>query len=631
MANQKQEAMKHLIPTLFLLSLWTSVSGQCPAPTSESVLTAGDNSFTVKNDGTIWPLMSAPSPVKVLHSLWAGGLDVNGQVKLAAMRYGQTGNDFFAGPVNTVTALTDAVSCAAYDRIWELERWQVDEFLFRLGEPGYQIPEAILSWPAHGDQSMGHDYHIAPFFDSDGSGSYDPFQGDYPFYDYDPTPYAGYRQVELKGDRTLWWVMNDNGNLHTESGANPIGIEVRCMAYAFNSCGPLADVTFYEFEFINRGAFTIHETFIGLFADVDCGFPLNDLLQCDVQRGLAFTYDSPTVAGDRSAGGVLVLNGPFRDNDGLDNDGDGIADNETLPMSQFFYGEDPVGSADHYNTLRGHWGIDNSLCYGGNGHPDGGCNGVESHFMYPADTDPAGLGTGGVPQEPWTEQVGSANDKKFVVSAGPFTLLPGAVNDFHYAVVTAKATDGGDPIALLKQKSDLVRSVYDSAFLNMPCCPPNAAISYQFPGEQTLLYASIAEGTSYLWEFGDGTTSTERFPTHTYPSTSTYVICLTVTNACGTDTHCETLVMSTLGTSMEDAAEVELSIYPNPTSNGFHLRLEHGALQSVVLTDALGRVVRVQSASGQTVYIATDGLAPGLYVATLNTDGGVVHRRVVVE
>ncbi|PIZ05521.1 MAG: hypothetical protein COY57_06840, partial [Flavobacteriales bacterium CG_4_10_14_0_8_um_filter_32_5] len=49
--------------------------------------------------------------------------------------------------------------------------------------PGYQIPDVILNWPAHGDPSLGQDWHLAPFYDRDGDDFYDPSQGDYPKYD----------------------------------------------------------------------------------------------------------------------------------------------------------------------------------------------------------------------------------------------------------------------------------------------------------------------------------------------------------------------------------------------------------------------------------------------------------------
>jgi PKD repeat protein len=42
---------------------------------------------------------------------------------------------------------------------------------------------------------------------------------------------------------------------------------------------------------------------------------------------------------------------------------------------------------------------------------------------------------------------------------------------------------------------------------------------------------------SWLWNFGDGTTSTEQNPTHRYTSPGTYTVTLTATNAVSTDTE----------------------------------------------------------------------------------------------
>ncbi|GAB3992036.1 hypothetical protein GCM10028807_24220 [Spirosoma daeguense] len=46
----------------------------------------------------------------------------------------------------------------------------------------------------------------------------------------------------------------------------------------------------------------------------------------------------------------------------------------------------------------------------------------------------------------------------------------------------------------------------------------------------------IVNNIEYKWDFGDNTTSTERDPRHTFPTTrSSYVVSLTATNSCGTD------------------------------------------------------------------------------------------------
>ncbi len=56
--------------------------------------------------------------------------------------------------------------------------------------------------------------------------------------------------------------------------------------------------------------------------------------------------------------------------------------------------------------------------------------------------------------------------------------------------------------------------------------------------------ASTGVPTTYLWDFGDGTTSTEKDPSHVYAADGTYTVCLTTTNACGTDQLCQPIIVS---------------------------------------------------------------------------------------
>lgn len=51
-------------------------------------------------------------------------------------------------------------------------------------------------------------------------------------------------------------------------------------------------------------------------------------------------------------------------------------------------------------------------------------------------------------------------------------------------------------------------------------------------------------GTTYAWDFGDGNTSTMMDPTHTYATAGTYTVCLTVTDACGTDVSCSAITVT---------------------------------------------------------------------------------------
>lgn len=458
-------------------------------------------------------------------SLWMGGVDVNNQLKVAAVRFRQVGYDFWPGPLNTTTAEIDPATCSEYDRFFPITRAEVDQWVaYTLSDdpeseyPGYVVPESILDWPAHGDLGAGEDYNLAPYFDADGSGSYNPEEGgDYPYYDLNPTDFdcLSEREVKLFGDETLWWVFNDKGNIHTETGANPIGMEVRGQAFAFATNDEINDMTFYNYELINRGSFTLTNTYFAQWVDADLGFAEDDYVGCDVRRGLGYCYNGfavdgsggPTEYGENPpAVGVDFFQGPYQDNDGVDNPlytncevaqaqselgivyggigvgyGDGIADNERFGMRRFIYhnnsgqgapyNQDPSTGADYYNYMRGVWLDGADMCYGGNGHPLGGCDaGTASGYMFPGDSDPCGWGVDGNSVSEWTEQTAGnvPFDRRFMQSAGPFTLEPGAVNDITVGVVWARANDASDPfesVEKVRVVDDKAQALFDNCFV----------------------------------------------------------------------------------------------------------------------------------------------------------------------
>jgi PKD repeat protein len=67
------------------------------------------------------------------------------------------------------------------------------------------------------------------------------------------------------------------------------------------------------------------------------------------------------------------------------------------------------------------------------------------------------------------------------------------------------------------------------------------------PNSTTATFLNRTLGaSSYKWDFGDGTTSTEATPQHTYRSTGIFVVCLTAANACGLTNTCDTLTLLSL-------------------------------------------------------------------------------------
>ena len=497
-------------------------------------------------------------------SLWIAGVDVNQQLKCAAVRFRQGpnlngGNDFWTGPltVDGKASITDDV-CARWDKIFKITREQVDEFLLNFDEEtgkfadGYEVPSIIKNWPAHPSSDDGNvSHYMAPFFDRKGDGEYNWEEGDYPYYDItnelchtkvptmdeeiEGTMYGSILADQvLKGDQTLWWVFNDKGNNHTESEGQAIGLEIRAQAFGFATNDEINNMSFYSYEIINRSTYTLTGTYFSPWTDIDLGYGWDDYVGCDVGRGLGYGYNGKAVDGSGEpeaygnqppALGIDFFQGPYMDADGIDNPkyettyintfdhidpatgdsifvtdtvygnqivdysingvnfGNGIVDDERFGMRRFVYHNnsnddngDPKTAPQYYNYLQGIFKNGAKMLYGGNALSGNDVVGPVCDFMFPGDSDPWNWGTGGF--EPnggynkdgkyWSEEQcqNSPGDRRFMQSAGPFTLHPGAVNYITFGVPWARATSGGAwaSVELLRVVDDKCQALFDNCF-----------------------------------------------------------------------------------------------------------------------------------------------------------------------
>jgi PKD repeat protein len=71
---------------------------------------------------------------------------------------------------------------------------------------------------------------------------------------------------------------------------------------------------------------------------------------------------------------------------------------------------------------------------------------------------------------------------------------------------------------------------------------PNAAFEYEADGLEVTFTNKSTNATSYSWDFGDGETSTEENPVHTYEAYGEFTVNLSVTGPGGSDTATPDLV-----------------------------------------------------------------------------------------
>lgn len=518
------------------------LAADCAPSTARAELALNNVRFLIETGGNMWEDRAQGAPhyyvpkagnnsVLFAGSLWMGGYDPANNLKLAAVRFRQVGNDYWPGPLtNDGSASIEPDVCLEFDKFWKTTKqdaelhalwWQRinDDDPANDNQPpfenGYSIPQSFLSWPGNGNISQGQDNILGPFFDQNGDGIYSPSQGDYPDYNLaaDKDCRNKFREdpVPLFGDENIFWIFNDKGNIHTESGGDPIGMEIRAQAFAFATSDEINSMTFYNYVLINQGTLTLEDTYFGQWVDCDVGNAVDDYVGCDVQRGLGYAFNGeefdessdsgPGYGSNPPAIGVDFFEGPFQDADNMDNPlvydyqaavaddgipyagigigyGDDVVDNERYGMRAFLYHnnsegpaatQDPQNAIDHYNFLRGIWKDGTPMTYGGNGYNPTDTSATRASYMFPGDSDPIGWGTGGVPQPTWSEssEGNDPSDRRFIQSAGPFTLEPGNVNNITVGAVYGRTTSGGAEasVSVVRVADDKAQALFDNCFL----------------------------------------------------------------------------------------------------------------------------------------------------------------------
>lgn len=118
---------------------------------------------------------------------------------------------------------------------------------------------------------------------------------------------------------------------------------------------------------------------------------------------------------------------------------------------------------------------------------------------------------------------------------------------------------------------------------------PIASFTYTDVGLTITFTNTSTDAESYVWDFGDETTSTLIDPSHSYSAEGEYTITLTVTNDCGTDVY--TTVVQVYTNIEENNLSSSIEIYPNPSQGVVTVEVSFDNIYNVILvvTDISGK------------------------------------------
>lgn len=334
-----------------------------------------------------------PEVHTLLHgSLVLSGIDPSGAVRTSSVGYrtDASDTDFIFGPLDDQTGQPIADGCANFAHIWQVYRDDLLRFLADYDDNGQidqAIPAHIKSWPGRGnplfEQAMGFelpDQELAPFFDRNENGIYEPTAGEYPV--------IGPDMPDAIPDHLIWAVFNDVANTHLFLDSESIGAEVHLMAYGFN-CGDhetLSQTIFTRHKIFLKGVDPINNFTTGFWIDPDLGCHSDDYIGTDSISNSVYIYNQDAVDGEfgcECPGNILTYceQPPVQAITIL---------NEPLWRSMAFFPSSvnvppaimrPQTAEEYYSYLQGNWRDGTPLTVGGFGYNPAGMQ-TTTHFAY---------------------------------------------------------------------------------------------------------------------------------------------------------------------------------------------------------------------------------------------------------
>lgn len=148
-----------------------------------------------------------------------------------------------------------------------------------------------------------------------------------------------------------------------------------------------------------------------------------------------------------------------------------------------------------------------------------------------------------------------------IISELAGTVIPNGSNDLIISV-NSEGLEGGLHETIININSNdpqsPVYSVPASLIVDYNLCSGFSYDIFGCSGSVEFFDETINTPTSWLWDFGDGQSSTNINPNHTYASTGTYQVSLSVTNSYGTDTSFQNIDIS------ENFGPISANCYPEP-------------------------------------------------------------------
>lgn len=359
-------------------------------------------------------------------NLWIGTISQQGTLRVAAQTYAQPndgGPSYNFGPVTDSAAYTAQQLVVNFSRVLKLNKGNISQHQANYVNTNYTPITNIANWIGSGDVSKGVSPVLMPFHDTDGSGVYEPLNGDFPV---------------IHGDEALQVLFSDN-RVTKAAGNGRLNINIALQAFAMGAPtdSALHNTIFLRYRLHNVSLNNYDSLYLANWTDLDIGDYGDDYVGSDPARNSYYGYNATN--NDNTAQGGYGTNPPAQAVVFLSH-----------PMNRFIYYNNDTSVIGNPNTAQQKFGYmrGNNLV----GQP------LAEQFMFAGDPVE---GTG-------SNELTLSNlpgDRRGLGVMPPISLAAGASVCVDFAYVYGRGSSHLNSITVMRARVDSVRNWYQNQTL----------------------------------------------------------------------------------------------------------------------------------------------------------------------
>lgn len=202
-------------------------------------------------------------------------------------------------------------------------------------------------------------------------------------------------------------------------------------------------------------------------------------------------------------------------------------------------------------------------------------------------------------------------------------------------LITFNSSLTDDEATAIKEATKII--VFDNlAEWNVGTFDPVAQFSLSQNEAEVSFTNTSQQADTYLWNFGDGNTSSLFDPTpHTYSSSGTYTVTLELTDGCDTSIFSEEVEIMLTGINQLES-KWSIDIFPNPNNGQFTLLMDGLSGRAKISINKLsGENLHHWNFTGngatENMLIDVDDLMEGIYLLRVTTDEGERTLKLLIQ